>query len=93
MNYEERLSSVISGQTETYLFPTLAPLVAMFLKDFRPSEELSGENMTSAEIASALLDIADIDNNVIAEVMLYMGYSIVTNELKGPEWGMTFNKP
>lgn len=88
MTYEERIDSVITGKNETEL-PNLAPVLAMFLKDFRPSNTLSGDNMTSAEIAYALEDIALLSINDIVEVMLYLGYSIVTNEFKGLEWGMT----
>lgn len=45
--------------------------------------------MTTSEITLALEDIAIVDFNDIVDVMLYLGYSIVTNEIKGIEWGMT----
>ena len=70
--------------------------LAMFLRYYRPADpdEQQGDdttatdNMTSREIRDTLEDICDISLSEVAETMIYLGYRLHINELRGYEWAM-----
>lgn len=89
--YLENINKVIKGIDVSADFPVMAPVVAMFLEQFSPEEQAtpSGDNMTSFEIAQALEDTCQVSTTDIARVMVYLGYRLTVNSLRGHEWQMT----
>ena len=69
-----------------------APILAMFLKAFRPVVPARDceENLTSQEIADALEPIVHIELEDITDMMLYLGYEIVYVSLDLVTWSMEY---
>lgn len=88
--YLKRLEEIIAGP-EGFGLPPLAPVVAMWLRDYRPGnpEERHEFDHASQEIAEDLRDIAVIGTNDIALVMVAAGYRI-RRYLGGALWSMVY---
>lgn len=88
--YLETIARIIADPEEFGL-PPLAPVVAMWLRDYRPGnpEERHEFDHASQEIAEDLRDIAVIGTNDIALVMLAAGYRI-RRYLGGALWSMVY---
>lgn len=89
MTYEEKINSILTDGTPSGL-PSSAPLLAMFLKNWRPVVPPVGsfENMTSAEIAMNFDDICPISTKEVSAVMLYLGYQLHGESISGLRWSM-----
>lgn len=89
LTYEEKIEAAISAPLENGL-PETAPVVAMFAEDFRPvvPPDDGGDNMTSLEIVNALEDTCGLSTQEVARVMVFLGYRLNVNNLKGHEWAM-----
>ena len=89
LSYEEKIEAAISAPAENGL-PETAPVVAMFAEAFRPvvPPTSGGDNMTSYEIVSALEDTCGLSTQEVARTMVFLGYRLNVNELKGHEWAM-----
>lgn len=76
--YLNRLKLIQSQETGWPSMPATAPVLAMFLADFRPADERAarGDNMTSAEIIGAMEDICAFSTSEVAIVMSYLGYRL-----------------
>lgn len=68
-----------------------APVVAMFLMEYRPElpPKQTPHNMTSADIAGALEDTCQLTNTEVAEVMVKLGYRLWRDPIRGFVWAMT----
>ena len=88
--YLEIIERIIADPEEFGL-PPLAPVVAMWLRDYRPGnpEERHEFDHASQEIAEDLRDIAVIGTNDIALVMVAAGYRI-RRYLGGALWSMVY---
>ncbi len=88
--YLNRLKLIQSQETGWPSMPATAPVLAMFLADFRPAYERAarGDNMTSAEIIGAMEDICAFSTSEVAIVMSYLGYRLSVNNYRGLEWSM-----
>lgn len=90
--YGESLNKLASTPLDTSDIDTFAGIavLAEFLRRYRPGnrDEHCPDNLSSAEIAMLLNDIALIPINVIAAVMPTLGYGIHLNENGCPEWAM-----
>lgn len=88
--YLNRLQLIQSQETGWPSMPATAPVLAMFLADFRPADERAarGDNMTSAEIIGAMEDICAFSTSEVAIVMSYLGYRLSVNNYRGLEWSM-----
>lgn len=89
MTYEEKINNILTDGTTSGL-PSSAPLLAMFLKNWRPVVPPVGslENMTSAEIAMNFDDICPISTKEVSAVMLYLGYQLHGEGISGLRWSM-----
>lgn len=89
MTYEEKIHAILTDCPGQGL-PSSAPLLAMFLKDWRPVTPPvnSIENMTSAEIAMNFDDICPVSTKEVSAVMLYLGYQLHCGGMTGLRWSM-----
>lgn len=92
MTYEQRIEAAINAPSE-YDLPVNAPIVAMFAAQYRPvvPPADSGDNMTSFEIVQVLDDTCALSTQDVALTMVFLGYRLNVNHLKGYEWAMTAN--
>ena len=88
--YLKRLAEIIADPDDFGL-PALAPVVAMWLRDYRPGNpEQSHEfDHSSQEIAEDLRDVAQLGTNEIALVMVAAGYRI-RRYRGGALWSMEY---
>ncbi len=88
--YLARLEDIIADP-EGMGLPKLAPLVAMWLRDFRPGNPAEEHEFDHAsdEIAQDLVDTAMLATNDVAAVMLKAGYRI-RRYPGGALWSMTY---
>ncbi|GEM_PF-3045568 len=88
--YTHRLQLIQAQETGWPSMPPTAPVLAMFLADFRPADAgaAHGDNMTSAEIIGAMEDICAFSTSEVAIVMSYLGYRLSVNNYRGLEWSM-----
>lgn len=88
--YLERLRKVIERDASAAHLPALAPVLAMFLEEFRPGDPTAenGDNMTSLDIVYSLEDTCNLTVNDVTQVMLFMGYRLHVGEYRGHEWAM-----
>ena len=93
--YLQKLESVICGTGEAASLPSSAPVVAMYLENYRPQipPQQGTLNVTSFEIAEALSDVCSIPLNDVATVMLFLGYRLYRNFQGGFEWSMEYIEP
>lgn len=91
--YEQRINAAINTPAN-YDLPATAPIVAMFAEQFRPVVPPAdgGDNMTSWEIIQALDDTCALSTQDVALTMVFLGYRLNVNTLKGYEWAMTVPK-
>lgn len=91
--YLARLEDIILDP-EKYGLPTLAPVVAMWLRDYRPGnpEQPHEFDLSSQEIAEDLRDVAQLGTNEIALVMVAAGYRI-RRYRGGALWSMEYAGP
>lgn len=91
MTYKEKIAAAIN-EPEKHNLPELAPIVAMFLKDFTPllPPEHSSENRDSDDIVRALEQICSLSVNDVAKVMTWLGYRLSPDEYGQLLWAMTF---
>lgn len=91
--YEQRINAAINTPAD-YDLPATAPIVAMFAEQFRPVVPPTdgGDNMTSYEIVQALDDTCALSTQDVALTMVFLGYRLNVNTLKGHEWAMTVPK-
>lgn len=92
MTYEQRIEAAINAPSE-YDLPVNAPIVAMFAAQYRPVVPPAdcGDNMTSFEIVQVLDDTCALSTQDVALTMVFLGYRLNVNHLKGYEWAMTAN--
>jgi len=92
MTYEQRINAAINSPAD-YDLPATAPIVAMFAEQFRPVVPPvdGGDNMTSYEIVQALDDTCALSTKDVALTMVFLGYRLNVNTLKGHEWAMKVN--
>lgn len=90
MTYEQRVIAAINAPSENGL-PATAPIVAMFASQYRPVVPVAdgGDNMTSYEIVQLLDDTCELSTQDVALTMVFLGYRLNVNTLKGYEWAMT----
>lgn len=71
--------------------PDNAPVVAMFLMEYRPElpPKHTPHNMTSADIAAALEDACQLSTSEVSEVMVKLGYRLWRDPVRGLVWSMT----
>lgn len=88
--YLKRLEEIIADPDDFGL-PPLAPVVAMWLRDFRPGnpEQHHEFDHASQEIADDLADVAAVSTNEIALVMVAAGYRI-RRYIGGALWSMEY---
>ncbi len=93
MTYEQRIEAAINAPSE-YDLPVNAPIVAMFAAPYRPVVPPAdgGDNMTSFEIVQVLDDTCALSTQDVALTMVFLGYRLNVNPLKGYEWAMTIPK-
>jgi len=91
MTYEEKIQAVINDPVNCGLSP-IAPVLAMFLQNFRPltPPSHSEQNRNSKEIAIALKNLCEISINDISAVMLYLGFRMVPDPYGELMWAMKF---
>ncbi len=93
MNEEKYLAILddIIIDPEGMNLPKLAPLVAMWLRDFRPGDPAEEHEFDRAsdEIAQDLVDTALLTTNEVAAVLLKAGYRI-RRYPGGALWSMTY---
>lgn len=96
MNEEKYLALLaqICVDPDSFGLPPLAPVVAMWLKDFRPGnpEEAHEFDHSSQSIAEELSEIAAITTNEIALVMVAAGY-LIRRYPYGTYWSMVYAGP
>ena len=87
--YEQLIETAITAPAENNL-PLTAPVVAMLMEQYRPviPPEPSTENCTSFEIVQILEDTCALSTEDVARTMVFLGYRLAINELKGLEWAM-----
>lgn len=90
MTYEQRINAAITMPSD-YDLPVNAPIVAMFAAPYRPVVPPAdgGDNMTSFEIVQVLDDTCALSTQDVALTMVFLGYRLNVNVLKGYEWSMT----
>ena len=90
--FEKRIYDAINAPIENGL-PATAPIVAMFASQYRPVMPPTdgGGNMTSYEIVQILEDTCDLSTQDVALTMVFLGFHLNVNALKGYEWAMTAN--
>lgn len=93
MSYEQRITAAINAPSD-YDLPVTAPIVAMFAAPYRPvvPPTNGGDNMTSYEIVQALDDTCALSTVDVSLTMVFLGYRLNVNTLKGYEWAMTVPK-
>ena len=90
--YLIKIESIINNTYESAVeLPDTAPVVAMFLKDYRPynGDKKSEDNRTSQDIITQLEDICQLTTTDVAKVMVFLGYRIKGDEYMDYIWGMT----
>lgn len=89
LTYEQKIELAISAPVENGL-PETAPVVAMFLENFRPAPANGGGNcfLTSMEIVQTLEDTCSLTTNDVALTMTFLGYRLRICDGKGPEWAI-----
>ena len=90
--YLERLNKVIRREDDAVHLSPLAPVLAMFLADWRPgnpdTEGVPDANMTSQDIVYQLEETCQLTVNDVTAVMLYLGYRLKVDEYRGMEWAI-----
>lgn len=88
--YLARLEDIILDP-EKYGLPILAPVVAMWLRDYRPGnpEQRHEFDHSSQEIAEDLVGVAAVTTNEVAMVMVAAGYRI-RRYIGGALWSMEY---
>ncbi len=88
--FEKRIDAAINALSENSL-PATAPIVAMFASQYRPVVPPTdgGDNMTSYEIVQILEDTCELSTQDVALTMVFLGFRLNVNDLKGYEWAMT----
>lgn len=93
MNEEKYLETIeqIIADPDAFGLPPLAPVVAMWLRDYRPGnpEQPHEFDHASQEIAEDLRDVALVASNDIALVMVAAGYRI-RRYRGGALWSMEY---
>ena len=93
MNEEKYLETIeqIIADPDAFGLPALAPVVAMWLRDYRPGnpEQRHEFDHSSQEIAEDLRDVAQLGTNEIALVMVAAGYRI-RRYIGGALWSMEY---
>lgn len=90
VTYEQRINAAVNAPAE-YNLPATAPIVAMFASQYRPVVPPAdgGDNMTSFEIVQILDDTCALTTQDVALTMVFLGYRLNVNALKGYEWSMS----
>lgn len=90
--YEQLVNDAITAPSN-YGLPANAPIVAMFAAPYRPVVPPTdgGDNMTSYEIVQVLDDTCALSTQDVALTMVFLGYRLNLNNLKGYEWAMTIS--
>ena len=86
--YLERIRNIMEEKAGA--MPATAPIVAMFLRNYRPilpPEHWPG-NMTSIDIARILEDTCHMSTTDIALVMLKLGYELYHEACEDPIWAI-----
>ena len=88
--YLQEIEDIIANPEEECLGNN-APVVAMFLMEYRPElpPKQSPHNMTSAEIVDALDDTCRLTTPEVSEVMVRLGYRLWHDPIRGHVWSMT----
>ena len=88
--YLQEIEDIIANPEEECLGNN-APVVAMFLMEYRPElpPKQSPHNMTSAEIVGVLEDTCRLATPEVSEVMVKLGYRLWHDPIRGRVWSMT----
>lgn len=88
MTRQEYLELIHKAKTEPVAngLSPLAPVLAAYMEQFMPGD--SDENAVSAEIAEELAPLCQMTTNEVAEVMVFLGYTLVFNAYGVAEWGI-----
>lgn len=87
--YLQAIENIIANPEEEGL-PACAPIVAMYMKDYKPQlpPKSTPYNMSSAKIASDLEDVWMMTASEVSAVMVKLGFRLWCDEVRGLEWAI-----
>ena len=88
--YLQTIEDIIANPSNEGM-PDNAPVVAMFLMDFRPElpPKETKYNKTSADIAMKLEDVCSLTVSDVSAVMVKLGFRLFRDPVRGLVWSMT----